>query len=775
MPPFVKKLSCLIILAFAAQMSWGFALLGPINEAYQVNTIGYGLGGDIGAPKNIGEEYRRNTPVIYYSFDANFLDYFGSNGVVAVESGIAVFNALTNVSKMSPALTEFPLQVTRENFVAETLFIEDMKSWTMTILCEQLGLAEPERYVWTLHDRFQLPNTTFPVGTEYLVIQRNFDPVMSPLNQFQSTPYINGTLYSYFITDNNGQGGPPTAITIPFPVDPLDFSFTTVAGVGNFSGGAASANIGGLAPGRYFMGLTRDDVGGLRYLYRTNLVNYESTGPNTLAEVTNPVPQLLFTSNLTELAQLALTNNPGTLQTLVPNLAIINSSNYFVNVLVTNVTAFFTNQPWMPVGSTVVMFQTNVVPTIQTRFIHTFANLLVLRQTPNGPTLVPVTQLPLPNGQSAVTIETDTVGTVAAPFGPVGSTTVTTNSIFNTFLTNSIVGDYVILPTNWCSVDILANQLTFITQATNFIGSATNSLTVTNSLGFTNAGTVLQISQSRIDYFTNHAFVVLPVFCVASNVALFQGIDRVRFVRRDFDSLIGRFFTPFTNFYSLNSITNNSLVPQRIQRTVNFPDILFTAQDLDSNPGSAVHPVVPVLARSINFNASLAGPGLAGPGTIESGGASNTAVIWNKSGPTFLNGTPNSFFADAAEASQAIVGVLGTFDATTNAPIVFPNGTSIVNLENQFLIGITPAHLATGQVGTAYGTGTATFNATGGLAPYSWALAPNSPSLPPGVFLATNGTLVGTPSSEGTYDFTIRLTDAAGRTVDRGYSITIFP
>ena len=43
------------------------------------------------APKNIGEEYRRNTPVMYYTFDANFLDYFGSNGVAAVDSAFTHF------------------------------------------------------------------------------------------------------------------------------------------------------------------------------------------------------------------------------------------------------------------------------------------------------------------------------------------------------------------------------------------------------------------------------------------------------------------------------------------------------------------------------------------------------------------------------------------------------------------------------------------------------------------------------------------------------------
>src|SRR5437660_10530425 len=70
-------------LALGIQSSWGFALLGPNNEAYQIPDIGYNpiqyFYADLlnSAPKNLGEEYRRNTPVLYYSFDANFLDYFG--------------------------------------------------------------------------------------------------------------------------------------------------------------------------------------------------------------------------------------------------------------------------------------------------------------------------------------------------------------------------------------------------------------------------------------------------------------------------------------------------------------------------------------------------------------------------------------------------------------------------------------------------------------------------------------------------------------------------
>lgn len=769
MPRLFKKLACLALLTLIGQSSWGFALLGPLNEPYQVPDIGYGPQAfpDIGGPKNLGEEYRHNTPVIYYSFDANFLDYFGSNGVAAVDSAVQILNGVTNVSQLSSDISEYPIQVLRENYLAEALSLIDVKTWALKGLVEQLGLAEPERFIWCLHDRFILPGATCPNGMEYFVIKRNFDPVPSPLSQYQPSSYVNGTLYSYFINEVcMSPPGPPLAVCVPTPVDPLDFSFTAVAGLPLLTGGATTTYLG-----QYYIGLTRDDVGALRYLLRTNLVNFESAGPNTLAAVTNPVPQLLFTSNLTLLSELALTTDPVTLQAIIPNLNIIASSNYFVNVFITNTTGYFTNFPWDPVGTSAhLVFATNLVPTVQIRYDETFGNLLQLVQSPTGPKLVQITKIPPATNKAFITIERDNIGTIAEPFGPAGSTIVTTNSTFTTYLTNEVVGDYVVLPTNLCSVDILYSQLTNVITTTNFIGTITNSLVVTNTSGLTNAGTTLLVNLSQLTYFTNHAFVILPVNCVASGAAFFQGIDRIRFVRRDYDSLLGRFFSPTTNNYVLNSITNNTLVPEPIQRTVGFPDILFSARDLLAGP--AAIPTDSIYQRSINFNTAFVNPGLplAGPGTIEP--TNGPTIIFNKVGPTFLNSSPNAFFLQSAEASQFLVDFLGSFDGTTNAPIVYPNGTSIVNLENQILIAISPALLPDGQVGATYA---ARFTANGGVAPYVWALAPNSPGLPPGLFLLSDGTLGGTPALSGTFDFTISMTDAAGRTVDRSYSITIIP
>src|SRR5207244_4323287 len=121
----------------------------------------------------------------------------------------------------------------------------------------------------------------------------------------------------------------------------------------------------------------------------------------------------------------------------------------------------------------------------------------------------------------------------------------------------------------------------------------------------------------------------------SNSIALRQGIEHVQFVRRDFDSLLGQFYNPITNFYTLNVITNNTLHKQRVRRFVRAPDMLFSAADLI--PGPAATPAVwNDFTRNVNFNANNAYPGLAGPGTIET----SSTLTFNKNGPLIYTSVP---------------------------------------------------------------------------------------------------------------------------------------
>jgi hypothetical protein len=115
--------------------------------------------------------------------------------------------------------------------------------------------------------------------------------------------------------------------------------------------------------------------------------------------------------------------------------------------------------------------------------------------------------------------------------------------------------------------------------------------------------------------------------------------------------------------------------------------------------------------------------------------------------------------------------VWGSFDGSTNDPVVYPDGTSLANLASQVLVQISPARLPAGTNGMTYPA--TTFVATGGAfsPPFTWSLP--SGGLPSGLTLSPDGTISGTPTQTGTFDFTLLMTDSLSRSVSWSYSITI--
>jgi uncharacterized repeat protein (TIGR01451 family) len=74
-----------------------------------------------------------------------------------------------------------------------------------------------------------------------------------------------------------------------------------------------------------------------------------------------------------------------------------------------------------------------------------------------------------------------------------------------------------------------------------------------------------------------------------------------------------------------------------------------------------------------------------------------------------------------------------------------------------------------GEVGAAY---TDQFTVTGGTSPFTWSIS--SGSLPPGLILnATSGLVSGTPTTAGSYPFTVRVVDAGGQAATQGLTISI--
>jgi hypothetical protein len=233
-----------------------FSLLGPFEE-WQTPALGYNpVGMDVGAPKNLGEEYRWNVPVITYGFDASFLDYFGNVGVTAIDQAFAILNYLPPASQID--LENYNLDVRRVNFRAEADKIVDIQSAALVLTLEQLGLANPEENVWSLRDR-EIHASPGLSTTNYYVINRNFDP-----RTYLPSLFVNEIRYTYDIYEFNF---PQFADAIEIPVNPEN-AFSSVTG-----------QIPGLyhatTPGIFLFWLTQDDAGGLKYLLSTNNINLE--------------------------------------------------------------------------------------------------------------------------------------------------------------------------------------------------------------------------------------------------------------------------------------------------------------------------------------------------------------------------------------------------------------------------------------------------------------------------------------------------------------------
>jgi hypothetical protein len=83
---------------------------------------------------------------------------------------------------------------------------------------------------------------------------------------------------------------------------------------------------------------------------------------------------------------------------------------------------------------------------------------------------------------------------------------------------------------------------------------------------------------------------------------------------------------------------------------------------------------------------------------------------------------------------------------------------------------ITTTALPDGAVGAAYST---TVAGTTSNPPITWSVTGGS--LPPGLTMASDGTISGTPTAEGAFTFTVTATDAVPLTATRDFTITVGP
>jgi hypothetical protein len=160
--------------------------------------------------------------------------------------------------------------------------------------------------------------------------------------------------------------------------------------------------------------------------------------------------------------------------------------------------------------------------------------------------------------------------------------------------------------------------------------------------------------------------------------ALRPGIEKITFVRGQYDSLLGQFFIPMTNQWNDRFVSNGVPVTQPLQRAVVQPDVLFASEDI----GLAADNLTPLLvsrtttANWINNDAINGVGAQGGPGNI----APPVVITYTTRLPYFLNQNPDFLDENFLLGS----GIWGSFDGTTNAPIIFPHflGWTLDDLRN---------------------------------------------------------------------------------------------
>jgi hypothetical protein len=159
------------------------------------------------------------------------------------------------------------------------------------------------------------------------------------------------------------------------------------------------------------------------------------------------------------------------------------------------------------------------------------------------------------------------------------------------------------------------------------------------------------------------------------SVALRPGMEKLVFKEAKYDSTLGSFII-FTNYYKDTYVTNGHKVKQTVQRVLVQPDIIFGAADMDISRLSRTG-----LTNWVNNAATNAQVVLAGPGVIQP----PIFISFNNTGPLFVNWFDTPSYLD--EQTAYFNFAWGSFDGSTNEPVVYPVGYTIQELEMRVLGG----------------------------------------------------------------------------------------
>jgi hypothetical protein len=695
MSNYLKKaiLACGIAV-FGASNAYAFTLANGTNRA---------------VANNLGEEYRWNSPMLTYAYDESFLNYFGSNGVVAVENAIRMMNAIPNVSTLktnyppvdrkSPNLWNFPTRPDRYHARAGNARLLDIKSYALAELFSFMGLGNAE------DNAFQLE-----FGS---VTLRNFDPISR-----MPSKYVNGSLLSFVIVGGTN--------ALPFPIDLMKPVVTLV--------GASDHRDTRLAEGKFLVAPTRDDIGGLRELYRKDNFNMEPLPPFTYQVVTNE-PNLtnpaIFSIDLRWFCKESRTNTPAAFQQFIltnqwwgpaytnmniPPLVTLKTNVTWEMGWTTNLTPYLTNFPWTPVGQPdTLVYLTNKYRTFQPSYDYIFGNV--------------ITNIHVPAAESEVLHRSWEVVPNAPLWSVIGAVPTTTNYTTTVLNDECPHGEIIILPTTNNLVGYHFTDMMF-----ERVNTLTNLLTPSNNLanpggalpgqgGGLGAGgaavtNFVGVMEDEVWQSTNHAYLAYPIV-YSTNVLLLGGVEKMRFKHFQPDSWVTTNYSAdrFINEYKFPSLEDqtftftlqggaaggaggaasftNAITPSYdytvdyvadgVKKTGTFikfftrPDIIFSALNMPATIATVSTPPASVNNNAINgFQVG----GLFGPGNIVTP-ASGFVIGFNKLG-THWEPLVNRFLN---EENMTPGWTWGSFNGSMDEPIVFPKGQTIRDLEAMIFKG----------------------------------------------------------------------------------------
>jgi hypothetical protein len=191
-----------------------------------------------------------------------------------------------------------------------------------------------------------------------------------------------------------------------------------------------------------------------------------------------------------------------------------------------------------------------------------------------------------------------------------------------------------------------------------------------------------------------------------------------------------------------------------------------TAGSVTSNPATLTvnaSPVAPSITTQPASQTVTAGQ--TASFSVAATGTAPLSYQWRRNGVAISGATSVSYTTPATAISDS--GAQFTALVSNTAGSVTSNAATLA--VNPPPVQITTGSLPGGQVQTAY---SATLQATGGTAPYSWSLF--SGQFPNGLTLSSSsGTISGTPTLAALFSFTIQVHDSVGASASTAFSINV--